>query len=364
MRILWLNHRDIRDPKAGGAERTIEEVASRLVKRGHEVHLVTPRWLNSPANEQIRGVFVHRDHTPLGPHFRALSYYYGQVRPDVVVDDLAHALPWCTPSLSSIPGTAFFRHLHQRSLDGQVSPPVASALKWIERQYRHIYRSWPFVTESYSSRADLESVGIPRSRIVRIPPGVDSERFTPGKPSPTPTIVYFGGMRRYKRPLDALYACKELKSRGWAVKLYMIGSGPVLGEVRRLRTSLGLENEVILLGRIGESALVTVLQHAHVNLHCSITEGWCLSAMEAAACGVPTVGYRVPGLVESVIDRRTGLLVEDAGPKALARGLEIVLQRPGSWTQECRSHAERYSWEGCANSWEAHLTILSGKRMD
>jgi len=360
MKILWLNHRDIRDPSAGGAERTIEEVSARLVQMGHEVHLVTTRWPESRPEEVIRGVFVHRDFTPLGPHVRAASFYFGSSRPDVVVNDLAHAVPWLTPIVSNIPGTAFFRHLHQRSLSGQVAAPLALVLKWTERQYRLIYRTWPFVTESTSSIMDLESVGIPRNRIVRIPPGVDTSRFTVGTRDDIPTILYFGGMRSYKRPTDALYACAELKGRGWRFKLYMIGVGPLLAEVKRTVNLLGLEEDVILTGRMPDADLIEVIRRSHVNLHCSKTEGWCLSAMEAAACGVPTVAYRVSGLVDSVVHGKTGLLVEDASPQALSSGIESVLRHPEIWTKECRAHAETFGWEKCTSSWEAHLLSIAG----
>jgi len=304
-------------------------------------------------------VFVHRNPTPLGPHLRAVSFYFSSLRPDVVINDLAHAVPWLTPVVSNIPGTAFFRHLHQRSLSGQVSLPLALALKWTEQQYRFIYRNWPFVTESYGSMADLESLGVARSRCVRIPPGVDSERFRPGSPAETPVIAYFGGMRRYKRPFDVLYACEELKARGWKFVLYMVGEGPLLEEIKRWTSALGLREYVTFTGRVTDNQLVAIIQRSHVNVHCSLTEGWCYSAMEAAACGVPTVAYRVSGLTESVADGQSGLLVEDGNPRALATGIEKILQNPTAWTERSRAHAEAFSWDRCTSMWEAHLRGIS-----
>ncbi len=53
MNVLWLAHRDPLNPKAGGAERTIFEVARRLVDGGNEVTLVTAGWKEGKARENI-----------------------------------------------------------------------------------------------------------------------------------------------------------------------------------------------------------------------------------------------------------------------------------------------------------------------
>ena len=41
----------------------------------------------------------------------------------------------------------------------------------------------------------------------------------------------------------------------------------------------------------------------------SIREGWGITILEANACGIPSIAYDVPGLRESIIDGKTGLIV-------------------------------------------------------
>ena len=48
-------------------------------------------------------------------------------------------------------------------------------------------------------------------------------------------------------------------------------------------------------------------------------EGWGLNVSEAAACGTPSIGYRVPGLVDSV--PASGGALVDPRPEALAQAL-------------------------------------------
>ena len=60
MKILWFAHRDIKNPKAGGAERTIYEVGTRLSKLNIEIHLVTVNPGNLLEYENVDGIITHR----------------------------------------------------------------------------------------------------------------------------------------------------------------------------------------------------------------------------------------------------------------------------------------------------------------
>ena len=115
MRILWFNHRDIRHPLAGGAERTIYEVGKRLAMRGHEFHLasVNPRQL--PEEEIIDGIIINRTKGNVMAHLNA-PLLIRRLRPDVVVDDMAHVVPWFSPLASKSKVIVFFRHYHARSI--------------------------------------------------------------------------------------------------------------------------------------------------------------------------------------------------------------------------------------------------------
>jgi glycosyltransferase involved in cell wall biosynthesis len=70
-----------------------------------------------------------------------------------------------------------------------------------------------------------------------------------------------------------------------------------------------------------------VLEHlarAHVLVATSVREGWGLNVSEAAACGTPSIGYRVPGLVDSL--SASGGLVVDPAPNALSEGLSAFFR--------------------------------------
>lgn len=358
MKLLWLNHRDILHPRAGGAERTIQEVGRRLVQMGHEVNLVCATWRGSPGHAIVDGVRVRRFLGPAGPHL-ALPWLLRQnPPPDVVVDDLAHVVPWATPRLARVPGVAFFRHLHARSLPGQVPLGAAAALAAAERTYPILYHDWQFVTEARSSVDDLIGLGVPQSQCKVIRPGVDTDLFRPGRKTIIPQLVYFGGLRRYKRPSHALYAFRRLDEGGFDGTLVVVGDGPELTNLKVLTRRLGLEGRVSFPGRLQTHELAHLLSSSWINIHCSQTEGWGYSVLEAAAAGVPTAAYRVPGIVESVSDGNTGCLVPDNDPQELGDAVLEMVGHQGGWASRCRTYAESMPWESCASQWATALSNL------
>ena len=90
VKILWLAHRDPLNPRAGGAERTIYEVCTRLVDKGHKIILLTGGWKGCKSFENYQGIEIFRYGKNIGPHlpipvFLLKFHFY------LVVNDLGHA---------------------------------------------------------------------------------------------------------------------------------------------------------------------------------------------------------------------------------------------------------------------------------
>jgi glycosyltransferase involved in cell wall biosynthesis len=359
MRLLWLNHRDLRHPQAGGAERTLHEVARRLVARGDEVVVWSCRWKGCPSgHEFVDGVEIRRFADPVAQHAVIPFALRAEGRADLVIDDMAHALPWGSPWFTDAPGLVFFRHLHARSLVGQLGFPLRNLVAATERRYASVYRTWPFVTESSTAEEDLVALGIDRRRIRRIPPGVDAERFHPLAPAREPLLVWFGRMMPYKRPDHAIRVLERVRQRGLPARLRMIGDGPSLAPARDLARRLSLDPWVEFSGFVPEGVLPRLVGPAWVNLHTAITEGWALSAMEAAACGVPTAGYAIPGLKDAVADGESGLLVPSGDVNRLADAAARLLAEPDGWRARARARAGEFTWERAVDRWQSLFAEL------
>jgi glycosyltransferase involved in cell wall biosynthesis len=352
MRVMWLNHKDIAHPTAGGAERLIHEVAAGLSRLGNENWIVSGSWPGARTREDIDSVHIRRFPTNFAPHL-VYPLLANQLKIDIVVDSLAHAIPWVAPYLTSVPHVALFVHRHARTLPTQVPPIPAKLFTAIERNYSRIYKGTKFATISESSREDLEELGIPRRSIQVILPGVNHNLFYPRKPTPTASMVQFSGIRPYKRPEVALEVLRRLLREGVDAILYIVGDGPDLSRLRKTAEPLG--GSVLFLGRLGYEELAGVVGSAWVHLQCSMAEGWGLAAIEAAACGTPTVAFRVPGSVDSVESGTSGFLVADGDVEAMVTAAKSVIEGGEAIRGRCLRYAERFSWDRTIESWHGFL---------
>ena len=351
LKILWLAHRDPLNPKAGGAERTIYEVSMRLAKKGHKITLLTGGWKGCKAKDNLDGITIYRYGKSLGPHL-ALPIILLKTKFDIVVNDLGHAVPWVLSTIMGDRNVVFFRHLHARSLPGQVNPLLAKIITSIEKCYFLIYRNTPFVTESNTSNADLKNLGIGEKMIHIIPPGVNRDLFQPIEKAESPTMVYFGGMRRYKRPEESIFLLESMIHKITDIKLIIVGTGSQEIHLENLVNEKNMQDSVKFTGRLDDRELAKVVASSWLNIHASKTEGWGLSILEASSAGTPTVAYNVPGVVDAIENCINGLKVKDGDREALAEAAFEILNYPKKWWSSSVEVANKYSWDRTAEMWD------------
>ena len=358
MKILWLAHRDPLNPRAGGAERIIYEVGKRLVKNGNHISILSGGWENCKKYENLDGMHIMRVGYRVGPHL-ALPIILLRNRYDIVVADLGHAVPWITPILLKKKIIVHFLHLHARSLPGQVGKILAYSITAIEKLYFIIYNKSNFVTISQTSFDDLIDLGVKQSKISVINPGVSNELFRPSNKTEYPSMVYFGGMRPYKRAEEALHLLKQLLEEMPNLRLTIIGDGPTKLKLEQLSAELQITGYVVFTGRVSDERLAELVSSSWINIHSSVTEGWGLSIIEAASAGTPTVAYRVAGVSDSIENGVNGITVDDGDRKAFRNAAFAILNDPRKWWLSSVEVAKKYSWDKIAEKWEKLIYEVS-----
>jgi glycosyltransferase involved in cell wall biosynthesis len=211
------------------------------------------------------------------------------------------------------------------------------------------------IAVSPSTRDDLARRGVDPQRIEVIENGVDAVRFVPGPEEgrfDDPTILYVGRLKRYKRVDLVLRAAAALRAEGLPVRLLIAGEGDRRPALQREARRLGLgEGAAHFLEWVSEGEKVRLLQRSWVHVLTSEKEGWGISILEAAACGTPSVASDVPGLRDSVLHEKSGLLVPHGDVKALAGSIRRLLVSPDlrrEMGREGRRFAEELTWERAA----------------
>jgi glycosyltransferase involved in cell wall biosynthesis len=161
-------------------------------------------------------------------------------------------------------------------------------------------------------------------------PPVDTEFYRPDGTQPDGSALIVSALVPYKRVDIAIEACRLAGTR-----LRVVGQGPELPRLRRMAGP-----HVEFLGTLSDDEVRGCYRQASVTLLPG-EEDFGIVPLEAHACGRPVVALGRGGALETVIDGKTGVLVSDGSPGALAEGIARALRTPFE-PAEIRRHAERF----------------------
>jgi glycosyltransferase involved in cell wall biosynthesis len=163
-------------------------------------------------------------------------------------------------------------------------------------------------------------------------------------------ILHVGTMEPRKNLVRLVQAFAKLRRSRLAIQLVLAGAQgwmyeDVLAEVERL----GLEEDVIVLGRVDAESLPALYNGARCVAYPSLYEGFGLPVLEAMACGTPIVTSRTSSLPEVVGD--AGVLVDPYDVGQIAEALEqLIVDEDAArcYAQRGRQRASAFSWEATA----------------
>lgn len=113
-------------------------------------------------------------------------------------------------------------------------------------------------------------------------------------------------------------------------------------------TRLKLNRWVRFLGQLTDSDLRACYASADVQIFPLVEmpgdiEGFGMVAVEAAACGTPTVAFDLGGVADAV-GKGNGLLVPAGNYSAFCQAVERILQTGHPTPQSCADHALKFGW--------------------
>lgn len=219
--------------------------------------------------------------------------------------------------------------------------------------------------------------GIPEDKVSVIANGIESEiliqKHTRAELAQvihqalSTQIVLFTGGRLIKRKGVAWFIRSVLASLPSDALYVVAGGGPDEENIRHAIKETGLENRVILLGRVSPEQYTILLNTIDIFIQPNIPvpgdmEGFGIAVIEAAACGRLVVASRLEGLKDAIIEGENGLLVEpentDAWIAAITKLLQDTAAREALGKKAALYTKEHYHWATISKQYIATLERL------
>lgn len=203
--------------------------------------------------------------------------------------------------------------------------------------YRGLFRRGDrFLPISELWRASLIELGCPHDRILLARTGVDCEAlpFAARTPGAVVRILSVGRLVEKKGVEVALRALARLPHEVGDWRYEIVGSGPLLEDLKRLAGDLGLGERVLFVGSLDSAGVRDRLEAADVFLLPSLTakngdmEGIPVALMEAMASGACVVSTQHSGIPELVAHGACGLLAQEGDVDDLVAQLERAIAEP------------------------------------
>lgn len=357
MNILILSWRGPGHPNAGGAEVSTHEHAKGWVKAGHKVTLFTSYYRGAKKEEIVDGITVIRQGRQfVEVQWLAFWWYFFKTHPkfNLVVDQF-HGIPFFTPLYVKGKKLAFIHEVTKEvwhsnpwswpfNLGPGILGPVIEPLI-----FQFFYKKIPFMTVSASTKDDLMEWGIPKKNINVINNGIEVPKMPFPKKITKKTISYLGALAKDKGIEDAIEVFSLLQRKYKdSLQFWIIGKADstYLRFLKGKIKNLGLTN-IRFWGFVSEKNKFKLLAKSYILLNPSIREGWGLVVIEAARVGTPTIAYNVPGLRDSILDGKTGLLSEKNTKESLTMEVIKLLENEKEYSNISRNAvrwSKNFSW--------------------
>lgn len=139
------------------------------------------------------------------------------------------------------------------------------------------------------------------------------------------------------------------------IKLYVVGTGSEIKNVLELAKS---NENVVFLGEVDNEKLKSLYSNCFGVIYIPIEEDWGLIPLEAAASHKPIIGANEGGLKETIINNKTGILIENPDPEKLAKEIEFLFKNKKNakkMGETAYDHLSKLDWKFILPNFEKEL---------
>jgi len=325
-------------PYIGGAEKLFRQLAESLSKNGHEVEVITTRFDKTlPQCEILNGVKVTR--VECKNRFLFSVFALPTILRTAGKYDLIHTTTYNAALPAWIGGRIKRKKIiltfHEVWGKLWFKLPFANYLQ----KTLYFLFEWfigrlsfdHYIAVSEYTKKSLLSIGKSESKITRIYNGLDYNRFSNYSWSPKSEVfefVYFGRLG-ISKGLDIIIKAaglmKDYQGRPFQIRLIIPKQPkPIFNALKNLIEKVGASHLIVMEHNLSDHELFSRIQTADCALIPSHSEGFCFTAAEACAIGIPII-HSGKGALEEVVSG-SNLTFNGQSPSNLAKAMTHFLE--------------------------------------
>ncbi len=332
-------------PEINGVVISIVNFSKGLAKKGHKVYIFTPIQNDIKLREKINlgkninilyfkssKFFIDYPNFQLPyPNFIKTLNLVKKINPDIIHTNSPSLHSWTAFICARILNIPIVSTYHTMLPDFLKH----TQLKKISNSQLTIFATWKYtklyynrcdkiISPSFALKKELIKNGI-KNKIEVISNGFDGNLFYPKKIRSLNNnlkILYVGRVSHEKNIDIVIKSFKMVSDKYKNVSLTIVGGGPQFKELKKLTSSLNLDNHVKFLGPIKHRELGKVYNSHDVFLTASDIETEGLVILEAMACGLPIIGVNALAVPEIVKNNKNGFIVRPNNIDEFSKAIE------------------------------------------
>jgi len=367
MRILVLIHEY--PPVGGGGGKVAEDIAEGLVKRGHDVHIITAHLKGLPLKENRSGVQVIRLRSgrkfAYKATFSAMLFFIfagfwsamAEIRnwkPDIIHVHFAvpaGVLGWCLSIFTKVP---YILTAHLGDVPGGVPEKTDKWFRWVAPFTPPIWNRAKRVVAVSAFTKNLAMLHYPVP-IQVIPNGVSRTEFDPGLISikEQPVIIFAGRIVPQKNPIQVSRSLSSIKDLEWHAVI--IGDGSMKSEMESEVLRLDIYDRITFTGWITPDQVHEWFAKGDILFMPSFSEGLPVVGVQALSMGLAFVVGKVGGFIDLVEGGKNGFLHLPTERDKFSRSLRVLLEdheKLYKFRLRSREISKKYDLDGIVEKYE------------
>lgn len=376
--ILALSWRDIKSPKAGGAEVHTHEMLRRADKDKYKIYHFAPKNRGQAAREEIDGITYIRHGNVMTVILAAMRYYRKHKKDIDFVIDQCNTHRFFTPLWVEPRKRIFYIHqLTKEIWDYSARFPLSKIGKALEESFLRLNRHDPVITVSESTRDELVERGYDKEKIKIIYNGISFKPWERGRWYPKnadPVFIYAGRYSPYKGITVAVEALAHIKKEYPGAKLWIIGKKdqefvdnylmPVCTRHHMAWEDAASDNpagDIVSWGYVSEEKKLELLSRSWALVFPSVREGWGIPITEAGCVGTPCIAFDSPGIREAVNYGKAGYLCTQNTMDGLAEQMRKVVSDKELYKtmrESAYQYSSQFQWDQAGSEFGDRKSVV------